>query len=53
MASSSREIENLSDMSEAHLGEIGGFGQELFDEYMKKQSALQKAELSHGSTKLL
>ncbi len=51
MASSSSEM--LSDMSEAHLGEIGGFGLEIFDEYMKKQSALQKAELNHGSTKLL
>ena len=43
----------LSDMNEARLGEIGGFGLELFDEHMKKQSALQKAELNHGSTKLL
>ena len=51
MTSSSREM--LSELNEAHPGEIGDFGLELFDEYMKKQSALQKAELNHGSTKLL
>ena len=51
MTSPSSEM--LSDLNEAQLGEIGGFGLELFDEYMKKQSALQKAELNHGSTNLL
>ena len=49
----SPSCEMLSDLTEAELGEVGGFGLELFDVYMKKQSALQKAELNHGSTKLL
>ncbi len=43
----------LSGMNQGQLGEIGNFGIELFDEYMKEQSDLQKAELNHGSTKLL
>ena len=54
---SSREMETsrekLSDLNEVQLREIGNFGLELFDEYMMKQSELQKAELNHGSTKLL
>ena len=55
---SSREMgetsrEKLSDLNDVQLREIGNFGLELFDEYMEKQSELQKAELNHGSTKLL
>ena len=45
--------EMLSDLNEDQLREIGNFGLELFDEYMKDQSERQKAELNHGSTKLL
>ena len=41
------------DLNEEQLREIGNFGLELFDEYMKNQSERQKAELKHGSTKLL
>ena len=52
--SNSRETrEMLSDLNEDQLREIGNFGLELFDEYMKDQSERQKAELNHGSTKLL
>ena len=43
----------LADFNEVQLQEIGNFGLELFDEYMKNQSERQKAELNHGSTKLL
>ena len=45
--------EMLSDLNEDQLREIGNFGLELFDEYMKDQSERQKAELNHRSTKLL
>ena len=51
MESNSRE--SLGDLNEEQLREIGNFGLELFDEYMKNQSERQKAELKHGSTKLL
>ena len=54
MESNPRETrEMLSDLNEDQLREIGNFGLELFDEYMKNQSERHKAELNHGSTKLL